>query len=349
MTNQCVDVGEANPDIAGVGILLSLGIQALLSIIICLASIWIEAVISFLEENGIGATVYANRDVETWKQLGKSAQVILKTNSDAQNFIGISLLITALAQIDTLTFYHMHLIYDTVAFVCISTFAAAINSLDPRTTAGTIRIYTIYVWAIFYLAYTILFGRKLQGWDYTVPAHCYNTHNLAIPSSHHPLVDNIYISITCVYIFFCLLCVYTYIHFSKVYQDFQRKEGKPEMADGAIELGKGAQYMILLVAFLQFPLHAYSIIVLRKENESLLTGGLTEQEWGFGQVSAMILLAPNAVGLVLGVSDFISWGKRQREQPSVDVHEGDVEAPQEASLEVGEMPMLGPKTAVLDV
>jgi hypothetical protein len=32
-------------------------------------------------------------------------------------------------------------------------------------------------------------------------------------------------------------------------------------------------------------------------------GGNTEQKWGFGQVTATILLAPNAIGLALVVSD----------------------------------------------
>jgi len=60
-------------------------------------------------------------------------------------------------------------------------------------------------------------------------------------------------------------------------------------------------FLVLAVAFLQFPLHAYSVLTLRKSNEGLLASGSTEQKWGFGQVSALILLAPNAVGVIVGV------------------------------------------------
>jgi hypothetical protein len=50
------------------------------------------------------------------------------------------------------------------------------------------------------------------------------------------------------------------------------------------------------------PFHADAIIHLREENEGLLTNGNTEQEWGFGQVTAMILLAPNVVGISVAIS-----------------------------------------------
>jgi hypothetical protein len=62
------------------------------------------------------------------------------------------------------------------------------------------------------------------------------------------------------------------------------------------------KFGVLYLAFLQFPLHAYSVITLRISNKSLLTSGNVEQEWGFGQVSAMVLLAPNLIGLIVGIT-----------------------------------------------
>jgi hypothetical protein len=58
---------------------------------------------------------------------------------------------------------------------------------------------------------------------------------------------------------------------------------------------------ILYVAYILYPIHTQSIISLRTANESLLTSGNTEQEWGFGQVSAIILLAPNLAGILVAV------------------------------------------------
>jgi hypothetical protein len=59
--------------------------------------------------------------------------------------------------------------------------------------------------------------------------------------------------------------------------------------------------MVLTVAAFQFPLHVYSIFALRGSNEALLSGGITEQQWGFGQIVAMILLGTNIVVLVNGI------------------------------------------------
>jgi hypothetical protein len=67
--------------------------------------------------------------------------------------------------------------------------------------------------------------------------------------------------------------------------------------------------LVLEFAFLQFPLHAYSVITLRRSNDSLLISGITEQEWGFGQVSAMILLAPNIVGIVVGITGELHYAR----------------------------------------
>jgi hypothetical protein len=59
--------------------------------------------------------------------------------------------------------------------------------------------------------------------------------------------------------------------------------------------------MLLYAAYFLYPVHTQSIISLRTANESLLTSGHTEQEWGFGQVSAIMLLAPNLAGILVAV------------------------------------------------
>jgi hypothetical protein len=63
----------------------------------------------------------------------------------------------------------------------------------------------------------------------------------------------------------------------------------------------GKQITALLVALLQYPVHMYSVFALRAANESRLTQGNTEQDWGFGQVVAVILLGNNVVLLAEGI------------------------------------------------
>jgi hypothetical protein len=62
-----------------------------------------------------------------------------------------------------------------------------------------------------------------------------------------------------------------------------------------------SSFIVLNVAAFQFPLHVYSIFALRASNEALLSSGITEQQWGFGQIVAMILLGTNIVVLVNGI------------------------------------------------
>ncbi|PMD59347.1 uncharacterized protein K444DRAFT_530196, partial [Hyaloscypha bicolor E] len=256
---------------------------------------------------------------------------------------GISLLISALVQIKTLTFYHLHLVYDTVSFVAISNCAAAVCSLDPKTTAGIVRYYLIAIWSVLYLTYTSLFGKRLQSWDYSTPGHCYNTHHLALPSARHPSVDNVYIAITCFYIFATISLATGFTKLLNMSEDststglmalfskrgglpwanlytratglFSRMGGQGRWSRGLLAVLENLQEtkvsdflqhhrkpLLLVVTFVQFPVHVYSIFMLRKSNEGLLISGHTEQEWGFGQVAAMVLLAPNVIGIVVAVN-----------------------------------------------
>jgi hypothetical protein len=55
------------------------------------------------------------------------------------------------------------------------------------------------LFVILYLAFVIVFGMNLKQWDENTPGRCYYTHAVATPSSSHPYVDKIYVSITCLY------------------------------------------------------------------------------------------------------------------------------------------------------
>lgn len=61
-----------------------------------------------------------------------------------------------------------------------------------------------------YLAYCVVLGKRLTNWDYNVAGQCYNTSLVAASGAPHPLVDHVYLSITCLYmfgsIFSCWMC-----------------------------------------------------------------------------------------------------------------------------------------------
>jgi hypothetical protein len=137
----------------------------------------------------------------------------------------------------------------------------------------------ILLWSTLYVIYTCLFGVRLRSWDYITVGRCYNTHNIALPQAKHPYVDNIYLSITCLYVFLTLGIAFS----------------------AALDDQFWSAYMVLFVAAMQYPLHLYSIFTLRASNESLLASGTTEQQWGFGQIVAVILLGTNLVVLVNGL------------------------------------------------
>ena len=56
-----------------------------------------------------------------------------------------------------------------------------------------------------------------------------------------------------------------------------------------------------IYAVMQFPLHLYFVIALRTSNEGRLVGG-DENQWGFGQIVAMVTLVPTIVECLLGVA-----------------------------------------------
>lgn len=163
----------------------------------------------------------------------------------------------------------------------VSICASVACSFKPGMKQRAIRSVTMSLWVVLYLTYTCLFGIRLKSWNDDVPGHCYNGYKIAQPNALHPKVDFVYVSLTCSYVFISLgwaLGLGRLYGFSESY----------------------SEYLVLICAALQFPLHVYSIFTLRANNEGLLSAGSTEREWGFGQIVAMMLLAPNIMTLVTG-------------------------------------------------
>ncbi|KAJ2987719.1 hypothetical protein NUW58_g4350 [Xylaria curta] len=362
----CNDVGSTNPDIAGLGVILSFTIQAGLSF--CL-SFWSVA-LQLRDPSGTEAltrgqlgqpqdesttfgsansplnhvwsnlpSFYRSFIGRVWRNLPtplpflyssgskrlQPSQILdlrlkkglidqlLRTISDTQTINGISLLVGTIAQHSSLSLYHYHVVYDTVNF-----------------TGGSL----IFVFLALYFAFVVLFGLKLQSWDDEKTGCCYKVDKISAQSTPHPHADHIYLAITALYLFVSLwfslqaareglqgfiqaaqeseavghrsprrnraiqlldFCLQVQPRLSQL----RRPSPSPESPDRRhqrqmLDLFPVLEYSpsitVLTVALVQYPVHVYTLYALRASNESYLSGD-SENQWGFGQVVALVLVA----------------------------------------------------------
>lgn len=138
-----------------------------------------------------------------------------------------------------------------------------------------------YIFATMFLALSIVLCLHLQQWspDHE-PGRCYNS-RLVSPSDHHPTNDLIYVITMTVW----LLVGMGY----------------------AILAGPRKRHQVLIVAFLQFPIHLYMALTLRTVNQEYLEGGEDENGWDFGQTTAILLLAMAVSELVKKINEYFKF------------------------------------------
>ncbi|KAI0131851.1 hypothetical protein BJ170DRAFT_222856 [Xylariales sp. AK1849] len=229
----CSDVGSTNADIAGLGIILSFTIQAGLSFLLSLWSIFLDLRLQGLVFTGARAKWWAhdpdtpsshnprgnwrasvNRvpsvlqsagvlsdpatlnqgSIDAWTLKKHLIERVLKTISDMQTLNG------TFAQHGTLDLYHYHVIYDTVNLTGVSA-AAALTITFQKPNAILFRGTSVLVFLALYFGFVIVFGLKLQQWDEGLSGRCYKTDAVSTLGSAHPYVDNIYLAITSLYMF----------------------------------------------------------------------------------------------------------------------------------------------------
>jgi hypothetical protein len=212
--------------------------------------------------------------------------------------LGTALLIAAFVTRNTLTLYHYHIIYDITNFTAyVEPLTQFLNQTDqpPRSrsisfcaalvhisSSGTnraeryVRATLSVIFSILHLAFSIIFGRALERWDWAIAGRCYNTWLIAHSGASHPYVDRIYLAITSVYMQAALVNCFQHWTLSVS----GRRSGIPEF--------------VIIPALLQYPVHLYSTVALRISNENLL-GGDSENNWGFGQVFALVLVADTMI------------------------------------------------------
>ena len=108
-----------------------------------------------------------------------------------------------------------------------------------------------------------------------MPGQCYSTSRVALVNAKHPYVDQIYLGVASFYCFFLLICAIIYCRIPKMRAEYQQTA--------------------IVVGLAQFILHLYIAISLRISNQSLLNDPSLEEQWGFGQVLAVVMLGATII------------------------------------------------------
>jgi hypothetical protein len=239
---------------------------------------------------------------------------ILMVGSDFQTTLGIAYMITTFAQVRVLTIpfpmkffgfadmsllshqgmimdtYHLHLVFDISSFVGVSNTAALVcwrycrakisepdaksRGLRERVSWFDRRYRAAYIFLALYLALTIWLELRLDEWaPNKEPGRCYHSHLVTSPSASHPAADKIYVAFTSAWLMLVVL--------------------------SSVFAGVGKRRAILILCALHFPLHLYMAIALRQANHGKFEGETNnENEWDFGQTTAVLLLGIAVVELV---------------------------------------------------
>lgn len=194
------------------------------------------------------------------------------------------------AQAQIMDTYHLHLVFDIASFVGVSNTAALVcwrycrakisepdakrRGLRERVTWFDSRYRAAYIFVALYLALTILLELRLNEWaPNKEPGRCYYSHLVTSPSDSHPGSDKLYVAFTSAWLMIVVLA--------------------------SVFAGVGKRRAILILSALHFPLHLYMAIALRQANQGKFEGETNhENEWDFGQTTAVLLLGIALVELV---------------------------------------------------
>lgn len=216
---------------------------------------------------------------------------VLLVASDGQTVTGKALIITAMVQQKSLSLYHLHVIYDTINFTTVSNLAAMSCVYDSHLESQHVRYFCISTFGLLYLGFTIMLGIRLNDWNDEIPGRCYRVSNVALPNAKHPYIDHIYLGVTSSYVFFQLIAgtILCRVPDTRLYW----------------------QKTIILVGTLQFVLHVYILVALRISNQPLLDNVALEDQWGFDQVIAIIMLSATLLECAKSFEEYFSWKKRE--------------------------------------
>ncbi|KAH6875866.1 hypothetical protein BKA58DRAFT_130184 [Alternaria rosae] len=124
------NIGNAIPDIAGVGIILAFAILAGLSLVFAGIGYCATLQARWKHSDASGDFILENNREMKRMQFSRLRRLeltekVLGSISEVQLFNGIALLTAAMVQRNSLSLYHLHVVYDTVNFTAVS-FTASI-------------------------------------------------------------------------------------------------------------------------------------------------------------------------------------------------------------------------------
>ena len=151
---------------------------------------------------------------------------------------------------------------------------------DTHLESKRVRYLSIAIFGLLYTGFIIMLGVRLNDWNDTLPGRCYSASKIALPNAKHPLVDHVYLALTSIYVYSSMYIAIVLCRFPLFRLENQKQ--------------------IIFIGALQFILHLYSLVALRTSNEKLLNNTALENEWGFGQVIAIIMLAATLIECAKG-------------------------------------------------
>ena len=152
---------------------------------------------------------------------------------------------------------------------------------DNRLESQRVRYLSITIFGLLYFGFTIMLGIRLNDWNDEELGRCYNASRIALPNAKHPLDDQVYLGITSAYVFSMLLIVTIYCRVQALRLYWQKS--------------------VITVGAMQFILHIYILVALRISNQSLLDNVALEDQWGFGQVIAIVMLVATLLECAKGL------------------------------------------------
>jgi hypothetical protein len=163
----------------------------------------------------------------------------------------------------------------------------------------------------------ILFGIRLGGWNEEEEGHCYLTGGVSRVNAGHPTSDIIYLSITSIWMMIVLLT-------------------------GALGNEKQVRPVIIGAA-IQYPIHLYFMIAVRQANSKHLEGLESENDWRFGQTTAVVLLGATIAELLSSLKEYVNFEKKveahepmdEDPETTADVRATILQIPFEAALKTG--------------
>lgn len=162
------------------------------------------------------------------------------------------------------------------------------TSQSWRKTYFTTRHRVTYAFAIMFLILTIMLCIRLDEWSPDAePGRCYHAQYITISSADHPAADKTYVAITASWLILAMA--------------------------SSIAFGARRRHWVLLSSFVQFPVHLYMAIALRTANQGMLEGEeSSENEWDFGQTTAVVLLGVAILEFSVKMREYVSFERSLR-------------------------------------